>query len=423
MCGIAGFSTKRANNKHVALMRMLTYLNVSRGGQSTGIYVRKKDQRDVIKKAVSAKEFLKEVGPDVFKGELALAHTRFATMGAVNDENAHPFQFGEVIGVHNGVLNNPKDVYKDAVVDSQALFWGINELGDPEEVFKQLSGTACVAWDDGDGKLNLVKHKNPLAIRKINGAVFFSSLETHLEEAIGVIYGEEAETVEIAEDEWITFSAGEEIERSKVKFKPGEARDWRKGTKATSKNSGTKFSWNNYPRSSYKNYPDMLKGRAKTLPKQSPYRNNTYMNNSDILNIEPFMMYELFMNEGVSYFSNGEWALLASHVFGCDICGKVETFGSAWYVITRKELCLCSSCYSWPSVLNEAKVKEYYKKYGVDKKHFAYVPIWGMYLPKEVGEDISFGKGVYDHEKSAGEYEQETVLLPDQSGCELAVVR
>lgn len=67
-----------------------------------------------------------------------LAHTRAATVGEVSIKNCHPFEVGNVLGVHNGSIYNYKDLNdkygRQAEVDSEHLFYNLNEGLDLNEI-------------------------------------------------------------------------------------------------------------------------------------------------------------------------------------------------------------------------------------------------------------------------------------------------
>lgn len=60
-----------------------------------------------------------------------IGHTRLATTGDKTAENSHPFEHGNIIGAHNGMVYNHEDLNKkyerDFKVDSQHIFQHIND--------------------------------------------------------------------------------------------------------------------------------------------------------------------------------------------------------------------------------------------------------------------------------------------------------
>lgn len=82
-----------------------------------------------------------------------LGHNRYATVGKVNRQNAHPFQFSKVIGVHNGTLKNKWSLDKanEFDTDSEALYYNINEKG-VDDIIPKIDGAYALVW------YNIEKH-------------------------------------------------------------------------------------------------------------------------------------------------------------------------------------------------------------------------------------------------------------------------
>jgi hypothetical protein len=81
-----------------------------------------------------------------------IGHNRWATQGAVNLENAHPFSYGDIIGAHNGTV--PEYTWKKLEyggkedMDSKALLKSISEIGARETMGQIASGAWCLIWYD-----------------------------------------------------------------------------------------------------------------------------------------------------------------------------------------------------------------------------------------------------------------------------------
>lgn len=77
-------------------------------------------------------------------------HTRFATHGAKTTANAHPFQQGDILGMHNGVIHNHATLNaaydRRFEVDSQHIFQHLND-GDELD---QLEGYGAVVYQRAD---------------------------------------------------------------------------------------------------------------------------------------------------------------------------------------------------------------------------------------------------------------------------------
>jgi len=109
MCGIIGYIGNE-NVKEVLLdgLELLEY----RGYDSAGIAVRDSvtEKTDVYKCAGRVSELRNICGSDNSLSACGIGHTRWATHGGVSDENAHPHQCGKVTLVHNGIIENYREL-------------------------------------------------------------------------------------------------------------------------------------------------------------------------------------------------------------------------------------------------------------------------------------------------------------------------
>lgn len=109
MCGIVGYIGKQNTAKEFVLdgLKALEY----RGYDSAGIAVL--NEKDLIVKQKGRVESLvKNVAGTKINSSIGIGHTRWATHGAPNDENAHPhFNSDQTIFVvHNGIIENYRDI-------------------------------------------------------------------------------------------------------------------------------------------------------------------------------------------------------------------------------------------------------------------------------------------------------------------------
>ncbi|MCZ4118928.1 glutamine--fructose-6-phosphate transaminase (isomerizing) [Streptomyces sp. H39-S7] len=116
MCGIVGYIGKR--DVAPLLLEGLQRLEY-RGYDSAGVVITGKSG---VLKTVKAKGRVRELEariPKRFTGTTGIAHTRWATHGAPNDENAHPHldADGKVALVHNGIIDNADDLRAKLIAD------------------------------------------------------------------------------------------------------------------------------------------------------------------------------------------------------------------------------------------------------------------------------------------------------------------
>ena len=145
MCGIFGFAGK-SSWKTSALLQALCIMDEVRGRHSTGLVIQTgKGGCFFRKKAVRGREFVAQGNTAfLFHNEygLCLGHNRFATAGAINDRNAHPFgvKVGGVwnYGVHNGIVGGKRRIanayrVNEAAVDSEVVFRAIAKMQNREK--------------------------------------------------------------------------------------------------------------------------------------------------------------------------------------------------------------------------------------------------------------------------------------------------
>lgn len=113
MCGIVGYvGEKKAQDFLISGLKRLEY----RGYDSAGIVTLSEEARDGICEATlirakgkitALEEKLKENKRD---DKIGIGHTRWATHGEPSESNAHPHRAGEIFLVHNGIIENYKEL-------------------------------------------------------------------------------------------------------------------------------------------------------------------------------------------------------------------------------------------------------------------------------------------------------------------------
>jgi len=140
-----------------------------RGQDSTGVAFITKDNDVFVSKEIGSPNFLmdtKSYEKNMKRSnKILIGHNRYATQGAVNRKNAHPFEFDGLVGVHNGTLRNKHklDDPADFIVDSENLYHHINKNG-LRSVLDIVDGAYSLVWyDKWENELNLLRnHERPL---------------------------------------------------------------------------------------------------------------------------------------------------------------------------------------------------------------------------------------------------------------------
>lgn len=164
MCGIVGVCGKILV-KEENIFKTLLCLDTIRGPDSTGILgVSASTGFEIFKKVGTPWHCFGDAGFEkIFKytNVLLLGHNRAATVGAVNQANAHPFDVGEVIGVHNGTLRNESRLKDNDLfsVDSETLLHNFAVNGVSETVKIVDGAFSVVFYDKRDHTIHFLRNK------------------------------------------------------------------------------------------------------------------------------------------------------------------------------------------------------------------------------------------------------------------------
>ncbi len=107
MCGIIGIVGQReAAPLLVEALKRLEYRGYDSAGVAT-CHEGELDRRRAVGKLNQLAELLEQ---EPISGKIGIGHTRWATHGAPNYTNAHPHQAGKVAVVHNGIIENFREL-------------------------------------------------------------------------------------------------------------------------------------------------------------------------------------------------------------------------------------------------------------------------------------------------------------------------
>ncbi len=111
MCGIIGYvGDRKVTEVLIKGLKRLEY----RGYDSSGIAVFTNDRIEVTKAAGKIAEMETRVaGFDMAGTHGGIGHTRWATHGAPNTTNAHPHRVGDIVLVHNGIIENFREIQEE----------------------------------------------------------------------------------------------------------------------------------------------------------------------------------------------------------------------------------------------------------------------------------------------------------------------
>ncbi|WP_376872074.1 glutamine--fructose-6-phosphate transaminase (isomerizing) [Albirhodobacter sp. R86504] len=194
MCGIIGVL---GNNEVAPLLveslKRLEYRGYDSAGIATvnGSAGGKLDRRRAVGKLVNLSDRLVH---EPLAGKSGIGHTRWATHGAATEVNAHPHRSGPVAVVHNGIIENFRELREElaasgllpesatdtetvAMLTRVLLDSGLPPRAAAAATLQRLEGAFALLWlFEGEEDLMIAARKgSPLAIGHGNGEMFVGS--------------------------------------------------------------------------------------------------------------------------------------------------------------------------------------------------------------------------------------------------------
>ncbi len=217
-----------------------------RGYDSSGVALRLGDKIECVKAIGKIANLEEKLDGKERKGNLGIAHTRWATHGEANEVNAHPHSdcSGKIWVAHNGIIENYKSLKEEleteghifkSQTDTEVIAHLIENFyrGDMafalRETLGKLKGTYALVFihEDHPEKIMAAKMGSPLVIGLgEEETIIASDVSAIIARANLVVYLDDGETAEIGnEDIRIFDSAGAEInkEANKIEWNSEEA--------------------------------------------------------------------------------------------------------------------------------------------------------------------------------------------------------
>jgi glutamine---fructose-6-phosphate transaminase (isomerizing) len=236
MCGIIGYVGGRASKS--LLLQGLQRLEY-RGYDSAGIALLEEDGLDYVRAVGNLANLQEAAGPNGSVSTTGLGHTRWATHGAVTEENAHPLTAcheRDMAIVLNGIIENYRELRDElqadghtftSETDAEVVVHLLEHTADgdlgkaPRATYARLEGhfTFVIIHRDHPNHLVGVRHQTPMVVGLGEGENFLASnLAAFLAETRRVQFPDDGEIASVT-PEGVTFTdatTGELVEHDVV---------------------------------------------------------------------------------------------------------------------------------------------------------------------------------------------------------------
>jgi glutamine---fructose-6-phosphate transaminase (isomerizing) len=232
MCGIVGYIGKReAAPLILESLRKLEY----RGYDSAGIAVLNGGHVVVRRCEGKLKNLATMLDRDPMAGTVGIGHTRWATHGRPSETNAHPHRAGDVVVVHNGIIENYLELKEQltkrgtkftsetdteivAHLVGEKVAKGMDFLEAVRRSLREIRGSYALLFLNQRDPRRLVVAKNstPIVVGRGEGETFIASdIPALLDHTRKVAFLEDGELAEVAIDSLRLYDAkGKSLQRS-----------------------------------------------------------------------------------------------------------------------------------------------------------------------------------------------------------------
>ena len=193
MCGIVGFV-----GRHQAAPILLSGLSSLeyRGYDSAGLAVWNGNKTEIVKAKGRLKALSdKTDGGSTLPGMCGIGHTRWATHGEPSETNAHPHVAEDVVGVHNGIIENYQDLREKLIrkgyvfysqtdtevavklVDYYGKKYALGPVDAINRAMVRIRGSYALAlmFEDHPGEIWVARKDSPMIIGMKDGESYIAS--------------------------------------------------------------------------------------------------------------------------------------------------------------------------------------------------------------------------------------------------------
>jgi len=236
MCGIVGYiGSKSAANVIVSGLRSLEY----RGYDSAGIALQNSSGNISVFKETGSVENLEKKLSNVcmLNQQCGIGHTRWATHGEANEQNAHPHYSDDmsVAIVHNGIIENHAELKSklqkigysfysstDTEILAKLIHYYLGKYKKPMDALARVclratgSFAVCILFECSPNTIYCIKKDSPLVVGKGTNGVYIASdalaLSQHARE---VVYINNMEIVCANANDFNIYTIDQEIKEKK----------------------------------------------------------------------------------------------------------------------------------------------------------------------------------------------------------------